>query len=176
MSPPEEQRLDKWLWYARIVKSRSIAAKLIEDGCIRVNRQRAVKASATVKCGDVVTATLQGRVRVIEIRGLGERRGPAARRKCFIRNGSCPARPPPPKGPKSKARRNQHTILDNNSMSGLSPDITLCTVRAAKRQQRELTHLPRYAKQSPLPKDREFPSKDARPLAFRLLWGIASDG
>ncbi len=78
MNSPEEQRLDKWLWYARIVKSRSLAAKLIEAGCIRVNRQRVVKAAATVRCGDVLTATLHGRVRVIEIRGLSERRGPAS--------------------------------------------------------------------------------------------------
>jgi len=78
LSPPEEQRLDKWLWYARMAKSRSIAAKLIEDGCIRVNRQRALKASASVKCGDVLTATLHGRVRVIRVRALGERRGPAS--------------------------------------------------------------------------------------------------
>ena len=76
MSSPEEQRLDKWLWHARLVKSRSLAAKLIEAGCIRVNRQRAVKAAAMVKCGDVLTATLQGTVRVIEVRELGERRGP----------------------------------------------------------------------------------------------------
>lgn len=76
MSSPEEQRLDKWLWHARIVKSRSLAAKLIEAGCIRVNRQRVVKAAATVKCGDVLTATLHGRVRVIEILGLSERREP----------------------------------------------------------------------------------------------------
>jgi ribosome-associated heat shock protein Hsp15 len=76
LSSPEEQRLDKWLWHARLVKSRSLAAKLIEAGCVRVNRQRTVKAAATVKCGDVLTATLHGKVRVIEIRGLGERRGP----------------------------------------------------------------------------------------------------
>ena len=76
MSSPEEQRLDKWLWHARLVKSRSLAAKFIEAGCIRVNRQRTVKAAAMVKCGDVLTAMLQDKVRVIEIRGLGERRGP----------------------------------------------------------------------------------------------------
>ncbi len=98
MSPPEEQRLDKWLWYARIVKSRSIAAKLIEDGCIRVNRQRAVKASATVKCGDVVTATLQGSVRVIEIRGLGERRGPASEAKMLYSERLVPGAAPAAEG------------------------------------------------------------------------------
>lgn len=77
MKPQEEQRLDKWLWYARITKSRSLAAKLIEEGRIRVNRLRVVKAAACVKCGDVLTASLNGRVRVIEILGMGERRGPA---------------------------------------------------------------------------------------------------
>jgi ribosome-associated heat shock protein Hsp15 len=74
----EEQRLDKWLWFARFAKSRSLAAKLIEAGCVRVNRQRAVKPSTAVKCGDVLTMTLHGRVRVIEIRAAGERRGPAS--------------------------------------------------------------------------------------------------
>ncbi|MGO9472141.1 MAG: RNA-binding S4 domain-containing protein [Rhodomicrobium sp.] len=78
MSSPDEQRLDKWLWYARMAKSRSIAAKLIEDGCIRINRQRALKASALVKCGDVLTASLHGRVRVIQVRSLGDRRGTAS--------------------------------------------------------------------------------------------------
>ena len=78
MTAPEGQRLDKWLWYARLAKSRTFAAKLIEGGCIRVNRQRVVKASAVVKCGDVLTATIHGRVRVIEIRGLSGRRGPAS--------------------------------------------------------------------------------------------------
>jgi len=78
LSSAQEQRLDKWLWYARIAKSRSLAAKLIEAGCIRVNRQRVVKASACVKAGDVLTATLNGRVRVIEVRAIGERRGPSS--------------------------------------------------------------------------------------------------
>lgn len=77
MNPAEEQRLDKWLWYARIVKSRSLAAKLIEGGCIRVNRQRVIKAATCVRSGDVLTATLHDRVRVIEIIALGSRRGPA---------------------------------------------------------------------------------------------------
>ncbi len=76
MSSPEEQRLDKWLWHARFVKSRSLAAKLIEEGCIRVNRQRVLKAATCVKCGDVLTATLHGRIRIIEILAIGHRRGP----------------------------------------------------------------------------------------------------
>jgi ribosome-associated heat shock protein Hsp15 len=74
----EGQRLDKWLWFARFVKSRSLAAKLIEAGCVRVNRQRTVKPATAVKCGDVLTITLHGRVRVVEILAAGERRGPAS--------------------------------------------------------------------------------------------------
>ena len=77
MNPLEEQRLDKWLWFARIVKSRSLAAKMIEEGRVRVNRNRVVKAAASVKCGDVLTADLNGHIRVFEILGLGDRRGPA---------------------------------------------------------------------------------------------------
>ncbi len=76
MSSFEEQRLDKWLWHARFVKSRSLAAKLIEEGCIRVNRQRVVKAATSVRCGDVLTANLNDRVRIIEVRAIGHRRGP----------------------------------------------------------------------------------------------------
>ena len=76
MEESQEQRLDKWLLYARFVKSRSVAAKLIEEGCIRVNRQRVLKAAACVKCGDVLTASLHGQVRVIEVLALGRRRGP----------------------------------------------------------------------------------------------------
>ena len=76
MNAAEEQRLDKWLWHARFVKSRSLAAKLIEEGCIRVNRQPVIKAATCVRCGDILTATLYGRVRVIEILAIGRRRGP----------------------------------------------------------------------------------------------------
>ncbi len=77
MNSSGEQRLDKWLWYARIAKSRSLAAKLIEDGSIRINRQRVVKASACVKCGDVLTASLHGQIRLLQVLSLGVRRGPA---------------------------------------------------------------------------------------------------
>jgi ribosome-associated heat shock protein Hsp15 len=76
LSSPEEQRLDKWLWHARVVKSRSLAAKLIEEGCIRVNRQRVLKPATCVRSGDVLTASLYGRVRIIEILAIGQRRGP----------------------------------------------------------------------------------------------------
>lgn len=94
----EEQRLDKWLWFARFAKSRSIAAKLIEEGCVRVNRQRAIKPSTPVKCGDVLTMTLHGRVRVIEIRATGERRGPASEAQTLYSEAVLPGTAPDGEG------------------------------------------------------------------------------
>jgi ribosome-associated heat shock protein Hsp15 len=88
-----EQRLDKWLWHARLVKSRSLAAKLIEAGCIRINRRRVEKPAACVRCGDVLTASINGRVRVIRIVALASRRGPAAEAQALYSE-SAPHRAP----------------------------------------------------------------------------------
>ncbi len=70
-------RLDKWLWYARIAKTRSLAARLIETGKVRVNRARVSKPSRKVGPGDVITLILHGRVRVVKVLACGQRRGPA---------------------------------------------------------------------------------------------------
>ncbi len=70
-------RVDKWLWYARFFKSRSLAAKHVQAGEIRVNRQRISKASAVLKVGDVLTFPVGDTIRVVEVTALGERRGPA---------------------------------------------------------------------------------------------------
>jgi len=74
---PARQRLDKWLWFARVVKTRSLAAKLIADGHVRVNSLRVETAARPVKPGDVVTVALERTVRVMKILAAGERRGPA---------------------------------------------------------------------------------------------------
>jgi ribosome-associated heat shock protein Hsp15 len=71
-------RLDKWLWYSRIVKSRTLAAKLIADGRARLNRERIEKPSQLVKVDDVVTLAAGGCVRILRVKGLGRRRGPPA--------------------------------------------------------------------------------------------------
>lgn len=75
------QRLDRWLWFARAVKSRTLAAALIEAGKIRVNTVKVLKPSFLVKPGDVVTSTLQKDVRILEVVSSGIRRGPAAEAK-----------------------------------------------------------------------------------------------
>jgi ribosome-associated heat shock protein Hsp15 len=73
---PGTQRLDKWLWFARITKSRTLAAQLVQDGKVRVNRARASKPSHTVRSGDVLTIAVRGRVQVLRVMAAGERRGP----------------------------------------------------------------------------------------------------
>jgi ribosome-associated heat shock protein Hsp15 len=72
-----EQRLDKWLWCARLMKTRSGASRLVADGKVRINGERALKPSRLVHSGDVVTATNQGRLWVVRVVGVTERRGPA---------------------------------------------------------------------------------------------------
>ena len=71
------QRLDKWLWCARLVKTRSGAARLIEAGKVRINGTRALKPSRLVKAGDVLTAMSLGRLSVVRVLGSLDRRGPA---------------------------------------------------------------------------------------------------
>jgi ribosome-associated heat shock protein Hsp15 len=72
------QRLDKWLWFARIAKSRTLGALLVEQGKVRVNRVRAGKPSQALRPGDVLTIALRGKVLVLRVLALGTRRGPAA--------------------------------------------------------------------------------------------------
>lgn len=75
---PETQRLDKWLWYARLAKSRTLAASLVTGGKIRVNRSKVDKASHGIRVGDVITSGARREVRILRVRVLGVRRGPAA--------------------------------------------------------------------------------------------------
>jgi ribosome-associated heat shock protein Hsp15 len=70
-----EQRLDKWLWFARVAKTRSQAARLVADGYVRVNGTRVTKAARPVAAGDVLTLALTREVRILRVRGPGERRG-----------------------------------------------------------------------------------------------------
>jgi ribosome-associated heat shock protein Hsp15 len=74
----ERQRLDKWLWHARVVKSRSSAAALIEAGHVRINGVRERAPGHAVKAGDVLTVGLDRTVRILRIVGFAERRGDAS--------------------------------------------------------------------------------------------------
>jgi ribosome-associated heat shock protein Hsp15 len=76
MAGEGRQRIDKWLFFARIVKSRSLAAKLVQAGRVRVNREKAGQTAHPVKPGDVLTVSLDRRVVVLRIVQPGVRRGP----------------------------------------------------------------------------------------------------
>ena len=73
----ERQRLDKWLWHARVVKARTSAAALIEAGHVRINGVREKAPGHAVKAGDVLTVGLDRTVRVLKVVGFAERRGDA---------------------------------------------------------------------------------------------------
>jgi len=73
----DRQRIDKWLWHARIVRTRSAAAALAASGHVRLNGARVTAASKSVKSGDVVTIALDARVRVLKVTGFALRRGAA---------------------------------------------------------------------------------------------------
>ncbi|HUZ91017.1 MAG TPA: RNA-binding S4 domain-containing protein [Methylocella sp.] len=70
-----KQRLDKWLWFARVVKTRSLAARLVTNGHVRLNARRIETPAKVVGPGDVLTIALEHRVRVLKIVAPGTRRG-----------------------------------------------------------------------------------------------------
>jgi ribosome-associated heat shock protein Hsp15 len=73
----ERQRLDKWLWYARVVKTRTLAAHLVAAGHVRLNGQRTEVPAKAVAPGDVLTISTETNVRVLRVIAAGSRRGPA---------------------------------------------------------------------------------------------------
>ncbi|HZE54042.1 MAG TPA: RNA-binding S4 domain-containing protein [Bradyrhizobium sp.] len=74
----ERQRLDKWLWHARVVKARTSAAALVQAGHVRVNGVREKAPGHNVKTGDVLTIGLDRGVRLLKVIGFAERRGDAS--------------------------------------------------------------------------------------------------
>ena len=104
----EAQRLDKWLWCARLVKTRTLSAKLVEAGRVRVNGKRALKAARLVAKDDVITASL-GRVVVVRVRGAVERRVSASVARTLYEDLTPP---PPPRDEKPVSRGARPTKRD----------------------------------------------------------------
>jgi ribosome-associated heat shock protein Hsp15 len=74
----DRQRIDRWLWNARVVRTRTAAAALVAAGNVRVNSVRVTAPGHDVKYGDVVTVALNTGVRVLKVTGMAPRRGDAA--------------------------------------------------------------------------------------------------
>jgi len=90
-------RLDKWLWFARFFKSRTLATHFLETGKARM-RGAVVKPAAQVRIGDVITFSLRGAVRIVEVRALGMRRGPATEARGLYEDLSPPVPAKSPEG------------------------------------------------------------------------------
>lgn len=86
----ETLRLDKWLWYARFCKTRSLATSICRHGDIRVNKVPVRKSNHGVRIGDVLTFAQGPRVRVIRIVALGAKRGPAVDAQALYEDISLP--------------------------------------------------------------------------------------
>lgn len=97
------QRLDQWLWHARLFKTRTLASKFVSDGHVRVTRNeetnRVEKSSFAALPGDIISFSRADRLRIIVIDALATRRGPAAEAQALYTDQS----PPHQRGPKPPA-------------------------------------------------------------------------
>ncbi len=93
---PEKLRIDKWLWHARFFKTRSLAARQVSEGHVRLNGVRVQKTSQAVTVGDALTFVQARSVRVIRVVGLGQRRGPAEEARELYEDLAPPEQSAPP--------------------------------------------------------------------------------
>ena len=96
-------RVDKWLWHARSFKTRTLAAKIVSGGHVRVNSDKISKPAYSIVVGDVLTFAQGNHIRVIEVLALGERRGPAPEAQTLYLDKS-PIQEKDPSQPKSEGK------------------------------------------------------------------------
>ncbi len=109
----ERQRLDKWLWFARLFKSRTLAQKFIASGAVRVDKLKIDRTDYRVGPGTVLTFVLNHRIRVLRVVNPGQRRGPASEAQTLYEDLSPEHRPEPgapvpnerPRGSRQVTRR-----------------------------------------------------------------------
>jgi ribosome-associated heat shock protein Hsp15 len=77
-------RIDRYLFFIRLVKSRTLAQAIIDEGHVRIDGRRVAKSSDEVRLGSIVALPLHGKVRILRVLGLPARRGPPAEaRSCY---------------------------------------------------------------------------------------------
>jgi ribosome-associated heat shock protein Hsp15 len=111
----ERQRLDRWLWFARLFKSRTLAQKFIASGAVRVDSKRVTSPDCRIGPDSVLTFVLNRRIRVLRVLAAGTRRGPASEAQTLYQDLSPEHKPPQttgepilhqkPRGTRSVARR-----------------------------------------------------------------------
>ncbi|GAB0119183.1 RNA-binding S4 domain-containing protein [Acidisoma sp. 7E03] len=126
------QRLDMWLWCARVARARSDCARLVEEGGLRLNRQPTLKPHAKLRVGDVLTMALRGEVRVWRVLALAQRRGPAPEARLLYEEVLEPGRGPAPfpgDGPctneSATAYGSLHEAPDSGTRGDASPALPL---------------------------------------------------
>ena len=90
----DRQRIDKWLWHARMLRTRSDASAFVEAGGARINGARTKAPGHLVRKGDVITLALDRSVRVVEVVGFAERRGDAQAARVLYRDLTARKEPP----------------------------------------------------------------------------------
>ena len=101
-------RADKWLWYARVVKTRTLAATFIKSGRVRVNQEKISSPSRGVSAGDILTVTLDRQIKILKVVELGTRRGPASEAQLLYEDLSpAPVRSDPLTRPAKQAVREE---------------------------------------------------------------------
>ena len=116
-----KERLDRFLFFSRAVKSRTLAQKIIETGAIRVNSERTERTDHKVGAGDVLTMSIHGRILVWRILDPGTRRGPASEAQELYEDMS------PPPVPKAERSPYEAAIAERPAGAG----------RPTKRERRE---------------------------------------
>ena len=120
-----KQRLDRWLFFSRAAKSRTLAQKLIETGVIRVNSERTTRTDHQVGAGDVLTMSIHSRVLVWKIIDAGTRRGPPTEAQGLYEDLSpppLPREPPPPLFGQREPGSGRPTKKQRREIDGLQDD------------------------------------------------------
>jgi ribosome-associated heat shock protein Hsp15 len=119
----EGLRADKWLWYARFFKTRSLATRVCNAGQVRIGGNGVSKAHSKVKVGDVLTFTQGRHIRVVKVQALATRRGPAPEARALYEDlkppeaanrlprGTAPGRSPGAGRPTKKDRRSVDRLI-----------------------------------------------------------------
>ena len=120
----QRRRLDKWLWFARVVKTRTLAQKLIRGGNVRVDGTRVAQVSFAVGPGMVLTITYASRITILRVNAPGTRRGPAPEAQLLYEDLS----------PEMPTRKKPGSL---EGMGGREPG----SGRPTKKQRRQTDHL-----------------------------------
>jgi len=105
------QRLDRWLWFARFFKTRTLATNTVTTGKVRVNGERVSRAARAIKPGDVLTFPAGSEIRVIKVLGIGPRRGPAPEAQALYEDQT-------PRAPQSSPKTTKTTPETREAGSG----------------------------------------------------------